>query len=152
MAWGDAEHRLQGQLSTQAPRVGEPFSAMIKLETLDGPPHLGPITFTLRPVQHLPEQDRFHVEASDEHDVGQIVTSMPDAGVWAYTLTPSQRGLHIVEISFHAGRRKVLVGLLECQASRVPSWLGPALGLGAVVVAVSMGINLLRRQEMQRPS
>lgn len=142
VAWRDTEDVLSGELTPWPAHAGEPLVVTVLLGAIDGREVTGPVTLTLRPVQHvLPEgSELFAPKNIDGHSPGIVMSAVKTKGApgYRFELTPEVQGLHDLEFSFRTTRQKIARGQVEIGRERngaLPFLIFAAL-IGVIVVII----------------
>lgn len=132
LSWSDTEERLQGAISPEVPREGEPLKVLLNVGSFQGAEFSGPITVTLR------EDGSMH---------GLVKTVNKGAVNWTTEFIPERSGPHQLDVSFRTTRLKVLHADFEVAPSLVPRFfLWGLVGLMAGL-ALLLGVRSLLRKE-----
>lgn len=129
--WSDTDETLRGTLGTSQVRAGRTFTVSATVEPMSGPPFEGPLTITVRPIDHFGETQT------------QTVERTKGERVWNAKFNLSDPVQHRLEISWRSTHHKVVRGLFDVKEAGLPEWARLAGGIGAVVIALIVGLWVL---------
>lgn len=128
LTWSDTENQLDGLVTPNPPREGQPLEVSLQLNAFEGPSFSEPVTLSFRDASG---RRVANVVAARERNHYRVRFAAPEEGLYA------------LDVLFQSGgRTKLLHAMIPVEPPKVPRWIG--LGLLGLLIAGGMGLTARR--------